>query len=184
MPRWAWSITSVRVGKVRLASSTLGQPTLAAKHRPPGDPQAVVEIYVSEDGGARVKLRDWRPDPLHAIDEPPVHNTPPSPALPHIHAAQQADGFEVTRCSVWCCKALLLAVCWQVAAHRHRGTGTTALSPGRPRPRTNAPMVHCSPQLDFEGTAQGNERKADEAVLVRRVMRANDNPAPAVIHWV
>src|SRR5215208_7181309 len=70
MPRWAWSIISDRVGKVRLASSTLGQPTLAAKHRPPGDPQAVVEIYVSEDGGARVKLRDWRADPLHAIDEP------------------------------------------------------------------------------------------------------------------
>jgi hypothetical protein len=79
---------------------------------------------------------------------------------------------------------LLLAVCWQVAAHRHRGTGTTALSPGRPRPRTNAPLVHCSPQLDFEGTAQGNERKADEAVLVRRAKRANDNPAPAVLHWV
>jgi hypothetical protein len=28
----------------------------------------------------------------------------------------------VTRCSVWRCEALLLADCWQVAAHRHRGT--------------------------------------------------------------
>jgi hypothetical protein len=91
MPRWAWSITSVRVGKVRLASSTLGQPTLAAKHRPPGDPPAVVEIYVSEDGGARVKLRDWRPDPLHAIDEPPVHVSARSHAFPSISAAQHVD---------------------------------------------------------------------------------------------
>jgi hypothetical protein len=48
----------------------------------------------------------------------------------------------------------------------------------------NAPMVDCSAQLDFEGTAQGNERKVDKAVLVRRVMRAKDNAAPAVIHWV
>jgi hypothetical protein len=30
--------------------------------------------------------------------------------------------------------------------------------------------------MDFEGTAQGNERKADEAVLVRRVMRAQPGP--------
>src|SRR5215211_3374021 len=39
-----------------------------------------------------------------------VIGPPPSLALPHLHAAQQADGFEVTRCSVWCCEASLLAV--------------------------------------------------------------------------
>ena len=60
----------------------------------------------------------------HAIDEPATHDTPPSPALPHLHAAQQADGFDVTRCSVWRCEALLLADCWQVAAHRKAPTGT------------------------------------------------------------
>jgi hypothetical protein len=51
----------------------------------------VVEIYVSEDGGARVKLRDWRPDPLHAIDEPPVDVSARSHAFPSISAAQHVD---------------------------------------------------------------------------------------------
>jgi hypothetical protein len=53
-------------------------------------------------------------DPLHAIDEPATRGPPPSLALPHIHAAQHANGFEVTRCNVWCCEASLLADCWQV----------------------------------------------------------------------
>jgi hypothetical protein len=95
-----------------------------------------------------------------------VIGPPPSLALPHLHAAQQADGFEVTRCSVWCCEASLLAVGWPVLVHRHPGREATALSSGRPRPRTNAPLVHCSPRrLRVERRASGEASSVMAGVL-------------------
>jgi hypothetical protein len=37
------------------------------------------------------------PDLLHAIDEPATHASPLHHALPHIGAAQHADGIEATQ---------------------------------------------------------------------------------------
>ncbi len=55
-----------------------------------------------------------------------------------VDHAQQADGFEVTRCSVKSCEALLLADCWQIEVHTpHRRRFDWPLY------EQVAPAVHC-----------------------------------------
>src|SRR4029453_9591441 len=50
---------------------------------------------------------------LGGVEPPIAFISAPTHALPHINAAQLADGRRATRCSLRRCEAWLLADCWQ-----------------------------------------------------------------------